>query len=311
MDLADLLRRYLNLFWLRPENALWTVLRSLAWSRVPMPAPSLDLSCGDGTFSFIHAGGAFAPDFDVFQTVAKLDKVTREQADMFDKAADDTYQPTIERRPTWRIEVGTDLKASSLSRAARLDFYDKLVEHDNENPLPFADNEFASVYCNSAKWVRGVDAFLREIARVTRPGGTIVLHCKLDSIARYTLSPFRDQLGDNVLRILDRGRLDTWPSLASDSEWRRRFSAAGLRLVNATPLATRTHAHFWDVGLRPIAPMLVRMANEITPASRLEIKRDWVALFEELLLPLCRLDFDLFPNKSEPSEMQYVLEVGK
>jgi SAM-dependent methyltransferase len=310
MDLAALLRRYLNLFWLRPENALWTVLRSLAWSRVPMPAPSLDLSCGDGTFSFIHAGGAFDASFDVFQTVAKLDRVTREQADMFDKAADETYRPTIERRPAWRIDAGTDLKASSLSRAGRLDFYGRLVEHDNERPLPFADGEFASVYCNSAKWVRNIDGFLREIARVTRPGGAVVLHCKLDAIARYTLSPFRDKLGENVLRILDRGRLGTWPSLASDAEWRRRFAAAGLKLVEATPVATRTHAHFWDVGLRPIAPMLVRMAGEITPASRLEIKREWIALFEELLLPLCRLDFDLFADESEPAEMQYVVSVG-
>lgn len=305
MDIADLLRRYLNLFWLRPENALWTVLRSLAWRRAEMRGPSLDLSCGDGTFSFVHAGGAFGPEFDVFQTVARLDRVTREQADMFDKAADETYRPTIERRPTWRIDAGTDLKASSLSRAERLDFYGRLIEHDNERPLPFADGEFASVYCNSAKWVRNIDGFLREIGRVTRRGGTIVLHCKLDAIARYTLTPFREQLGERVLRILDRGRLGTWPSLASDAEWRRRFAAAGLELVEATPLATRTHAHLWDVGLRPIAPLLVRMANAITPASRSEIKREWVALFEELLLPLCRADFDLFGEKSEAAEMQY------
>ena len=73
-------------------------------------------------------------------------------------------------------------------------------------------------------------------------------------------------------------------------------------------MATRTHAHLWDVGLRPIAPLLVRMANELTPATRREIKQDWIALFQELLEPVCRLDFDLFADESEPAEMQYVLQ---
>ena len=52
-DREDRLRRFLNVYWLRPENAFWTVLRSLAWARVRMASPSIDLSCGDGVFSFI------------------------------------------------------------------------------------------------------------------------------------------------------------------------------------------------------------------------------------------------------------------
>lgn len=303
----ELLRRYLNVFWLRPENAFWTVLRSLAWQPVAMTPPSIDLSCGDGVFSFVHAGGAFGPSFDVFQSVGNLAEVTRENADMFDHAPDLTYRPEVTWRPAWAIDVGTDLKATALAKAAALGFYERLVQHDNNQPLPFADDEFQSIYCNSAKWVQNIEPFLREIARITRPGGTVVLHVKLDAIASYTLTPFRAQLGDDVLALLDRGRLATWPSLASRSEWERRFRSARLEIVDATPLATRTHAHLWDVGLRPIAPLLVRMANELTPETRLSIKSDWIALFCELLRPICRLDFDLFASESEPAEMQYVL----
>jgi SAM-dependent methyltransferase len=303
----ELLRRYLNVYWLRPENAFWTALRSLAWRRVPMPSPSMDLSCGDGVFSFVHAGGAFGPSFDVFQAVGSLERVTNEHADMFDQGAAAGYQPEITVRPTWRIDVGTDLKATSLGKATTLVFYGRLVQHDNNQPLPFDDAEFRSVYCNSAKWVRNVELFLREIARITRPGGTVVLHIKLDAVARYTLAPFGAQLGQRVLDILDRGRLATWPALASRSEWERRFQTAGLDIVEAMSLATRTHAHVWDIGLRPIAPLLVRMANELTPQTRSAVKREWTALFSELLEPLCRPDFDLFASASEPAEMQYVL----
>ncbi len=303
----ELLRRYLNVYWLRPENAFWTVLRSLAWRQVAMTPPSIDLSCGDGVFSFVHAGGAFGLSFDLFQAVGNLEHVTGKNADMFDQPADTGYRPDVTARPDWNIDVGTDLKATSLSKAATLHFYERLIRHDNNEPLPFGDDEFDSVYCNSAKWVQHIEPFLGETARITRSGGTVVLQVKLDTIGGYTLAPFRAQLGQRVLDILDRGRLATWPSLASRSEWERRFRNAGLEIVEATPLATRTHAHLWDVGLRPIAPMLVRMANELTPETRLSIKRDWIALFRELLEPVCRLDFDLFASESEPAEMQYVL----
>ncbi len=306
-DRADLLHRYLNVYWLRPENAFWTVLRSLAWQRVAVSSPSIDVSCGDGVFSFIHAGGAFAPSFDVFQAVGQLDRVTAENADMFDHSAEETYRPAVTRRPTWKIDVGADLKGALLGKAGVLDFYGRLVRHDNNEPLPFRDGEFETVYCNSAKWIRNIEPFLAEITRITRSSGTIVLHVKLDTVSRYTLKPFRAQFGERVLDIIDRGRLATWPALASRAEWERRFDAAGLGVVEVTPLATRTHAHLWDVGLRPIAPLLVRMANALTSQTRLAIKQDWIALFRELLEPICRPDFDLFAEQSAPAEIQYVL----
>ena len=304
----ELLERYLNVYWLRPENAFWTVLRSLAWRQVEMLSPSIDLSCGDGVFSFIHAGGAFGPSFDLFQEVGHLDKVVSENADMFDHAALEGFEPEIVARPAWNMDVGTDLKETSLSKAVALDFYVKLVRHDNNEPLPFDDDAFETVYCNSAKWVRNVDAFLAEVARVTRPGGSVVMQVKLDSIAKYTLEPFRGQLDYRLLEIVDRGRLATWPSLASRGEWEERFARAGLRVVTVTPIATRTHAHIWDIGLRPIAPLLVRMANSLTPETRGEIKADWIALFREVLRPICRFDFDLFAGDNEPAEVQFVLQ---
>ena len=102
-------------------------------------------------------------------------------------------------------------------------------------------------------------------------------------------------------------RRECWPTVSTRRDWERRFTRAGLEIVDAEPFVTRTHAHIWDIGLRPIAPLLVRMANALTPETRAEIKRDWTALFMELLDPICRPDFDLFESRSEPAEMQYVL----
>ena len=302
----DLLRRFLNAYWLRPENAFWMSLRSLALSTCPLDSTSIDVACGDGIFSFLHCGGELSPSFDVFQGAGHLDRVTSQSADMFD-CCSDRYAPEVVRRPDRGFDRGCDLKPALLEKAAALNFYPELIQHDCNHPLPFADETFSTVYCNSAYWMDDVDGFLQQLRRVTRRDGSVILHVKLADMHDYTLRRFRSQLGDKFLDIIDRGRRDCWPTVANRSQWETRFDQAGLSILQATPFVTRTHAQIWDVGLRPIAPLLVRMANHLTPQTRDEIKRDWVALFQDLLEHICRPDFDLFPESSEPAEIQYVL----
>ncbi|RMF76352.1 MAG: methyltransferase domain-containing protein [Planctomycetota bacterium] len=302
----EVLRAFLACYWLRPENALWMTLRSMVLSHARLEPPAADLSCGDGVFTFLHCGGRFDDSFDVFRTVRRVDGTGSARTDMFDYH-DADYMPPIARRPHTIVDVGTDLKPALLAKADALGFYRRLVQHDNNHPLPFEDDAFATVYCNSAYWVRRIDVFLRELVRVTRRDGAAVLHVKLAAMSGYTLAGFRDMLGDTFLDIIGRGRFDCWPTVATRNEWEQRFARAGFEIVDARPFVTRTHAHIWDIGLRPIAPLLVRMANEIDDASRLSIKRDWIALLEDLLRPLCRPDFDLFAQAAEPAEIQYVL----
>lgn len=301
------LDRFLNAYWLRPENAFWMTIRSRTLDDVPFEPPSIDLSCGDGIFTFLHLGGVLDPDFDVFGTVAHLDRVQGRHADMFDHC-DAGYRPRVARRPPVIVSVGTDWKPALLAKAETLGLYERLLEHDGNRPLPLDDAAFQTVYCNAAYWLDNVEGFLREIARITRPGGRVVLQVKLDSLKRYTLERHRSVLGDTVLDIIGRGRVQSWPSLTDRRGWESRFAAAGLEIRAATPFITETHAHIWDIGLRPIAPMLVKMANGLTPQTRAGIKRDWVALFRELLTPLCRPDFSLRSRPDEPAEIQYVLE---
>jgi SAM-dependent methyltransferase len=302
----ELLRRFLQAYWLRPENALWMALRSEALAQCPLENPSIDISCGDGVFSFLHCGGIFDPAFDVFCAVSDLDSVRDRHADMFDCVTDD-YRPAITSSPGDTIDVGTDVKRSMLTKAGQLGLYERLVEHDNNCPLPFDDDSFQAVYCNSAYWVVQIDRFIGETKRITRTGGRIVLQVKLDSVHRYTLEKHRSVLGDRFLSIIDRGRTDAWPTIGDRRTWESRFAAAGLEVESATPFVTRTHAHIWDIGLRPIAPLLVKMARGLTQEARTAIKEEWVDLFCELLEPLYYPSLDLFADQSEPAEIQYIL----
>ncbi len=303
-----LLRRFLQAYWLRPENAFWMTLRSEVLGRCMTERPSIDLGCGDGVFTFLHMGGVFSPEFDVFASVGKLDRVRGQHADMFDHF-DDDYGPPIVTPSAQQVDVGTDLKATLLAKAGKLHIYQKLTGHDNNERLPFEDDSFQTAYCNCAYWVVKIDPFLKELRRITRPGGHVVLQVKLDSLWRYTLEGYRSVLGDRFLDIIGRGRAVTWPSVGDRATWEKRFVQAGLKVEQATPFVTRTHAYIWDVGLRPIAPLLVRMAQEISPSTRESIKREWVDLFIDLLEPFTNPTIDLFPGEDEPAEIQYVLGV--
>ncbi len=303
---VELLRSFLNAYWLRPENALWMYLRSMALRTVSLDRPCADISCGDGVFTFLHLGGRFAPAFDVFMAVDGLDRVRDEHADMFDCDAP-SYRPEIVSPPVHRVDVGLDLKPNLLAKAGQLGLYDRLVEADNNRPLPVADQAFATIYCNAAYWVEDIDGFLSELRRVVRKNGSVVLQVKLDSMRSYTLEAFRGALGNRFLDIIGRGRVECWPTLANRNTWESRFSRAGLRIVEATPFVTRTHAHLWDVGLRPLAPLLIRMAESLSPSARTDIKRDWVDLWCELLRPFCDAGLDLLDGSAEPAEIQYVL----
>lgn len=290
---------------------MWMTLRSLALRQCELRGPavgkptlSVDMGCGDGVFSFLHWGGVFDPDFDVFGTTTSPGD--EPNADMFDHMSDG-YRPIILSPPTEAIDVGVDIKATMLAKAKRLGFYDRLVEHDNNQPLPFDDDAFETVYCNTAYWVREIDRFLAELGRITRAGGSIILHVKLASMERYTLEAFRDVLGDRCLARLARGRMECWPTVADRTTWESRFAATGLTIQDATPFVTRTHAHVWDIGLRPFAPMLVKMANGVTPETRASVKAEWVELCLDLLTPLCDPSVDLFDGAAEPAEIQYVL----
>lgn len=323
---ADLLNRFLQAYWLRPENALWMTLRSKALSRVPLAGPCMDVSCGDGVFMFLHCGGVLDPDFDVFTSVgdvpcgmsktgsaggilpvgSRAGSPCHTVEDMFDHLSDG-YRPAILSPPAQRIDQGTDNKPSMIAKARQLSLYKSLVEHDNNEALPFADEAFQTIYCNAAYWVSEIDRFLAELWRITKRQGDVVLQVKLSSLRDYTLAAHRQVLGDRLLDILERGRTACWPTLADRSTWEARFARAGFVIKEARPFVTKTHAHIWDIGLRPIAPMLVKMTSALTPSTRSTIKREWVDLFREILDPFCSEDLDLFDSTADPAEIQYVL----
>ena len=163
----------LNVFWLRPETALWREIDIRAMQSFTFNSPSLDMGCGDGIFSFIRAGGGFSPEFDAFRAMSGLDKFF-DNVDVFD-AFDDRVSPAVTHAPQYRIDCGFDHKANLLSKSGQLGLYGSLKQGDANQALPFPDESFNSIFSNIVYWLDDPQAVLKEISRILRPGGRVCL----------------------------------------------------------------------------------------------------------------------------------------
>ena len=83
--------------------------------------------------------------------------------------------------------------------------------------LPFKDAAFDHCYCHfTLMWVRDPRRMLREMRRVTRPGGWVLALAESDYGARSTFPPALEKLADMQTRALQRQGADTALGAALD-----------------------------------------------------------------------------------------------
>lgn len=300
----------LNAHWLRPENAVWRELDIRAMEPFVFQSPSLDLGCGDGTFSFIRAGGRFDESFDVFQTVVNLDRFF-ENVDVFD-AFDESKEAPVTQPAGYAIDCGFDHKQNLLCKAATLGFYRELKCGDANAALPFPDGSFRSVFSNIVYWLEDPQSVITEIARVLRPGGQACLMLPNTTLPEFS---FYNQLYVKssdpdwaFLETLDRGRFAANIRQArSGSTWETMFKNAGLRVSRHRSHLSKTVVQMWDIGLRPLFPVMRRLVDRVVPGELPAIKRDWVASLRLFLEPMVRMDARLGQG-SEPAFHCYTVE---
>lgn len=169
MERNNVLNAFLNAYWLRPETALWRTVDVESMKEFEFKSPSLDLGCGDGTFSFLRGNGAFDDTYDVFMDVENLDKYY-ENFDVYNSFHNDT-KVKIKRYADYKIDVGLDHKQNLINKAKKLNLYNKFVLTNANDKLPFEDESFASVFSNIIYWLDNPENTFKEIYRVLVKGG--------------------------------------------------------------------------------------------------------------------------------------------
>lgn len=302
----------LNVFWLRPETALWREIDIRTMESFEFKEQSLDFGCGDGIFSFIRAGGGFEQHFDAYQSVSNLDKFF-ENVDVHD-SSEHFIAPVVTKKPKYKISVGFDQKENLLKKASGLSLYEKVVCGDGNKELPFEDNKFNTIFSNIVYWLDQPESVIKELARILAPGGKICLMLPNETLPSFSFygSLYSKQKNPDwaFLDKLDRGRFSSNIKHArSGADWEAMFDKAGLTVQAHHKHLSEMTIKIWDIGLRPLFPVLLKMKNLINENDLIGIKKEWNETLKQFVQPLSELD-SLDSAKESCGFHCYILEKG-
>jgi hypothetical protein len=284
---ASLLRRYLQMYWLKPFDAVNDAANAWALRRFPWEPPILEVGGGDGVFSFVMHDGEFAPGDDRYG-----------QVDL--TLPGDIYDVYSDRRPlhVWRpastrFRVGVDLKMSHLFKAAETGMYDVLVSALPEQ-LPLIHGQVRTVFLYTFHGLTDYRAVFAEIRRVIAPDGALLM-IGFNSTVRgaFVCQPLGVRLGRiglgrlaRYFQRLDGGRYAEIGGFAhSLQEWHEMFKEAGFRVTDVYNQVSPGAWRIYDFQSRPILRALIRLNWFLESAGiKVPLKRLWVACLLRVLL---------------------------
>jgi ubiquinone/menaquinone biosynthesis C-methylase UbiE len=273
---------FLNLLWLRPENAIFCTLRSDALKDIQLNGNSADICCGDGTFPFIHYGGRFEETFDAF---VASDLATSDVYDSYHSS----YKPPIKEYPTTQYDLGLDLKKNSLRRAEALSFYKKLSLFNGCSKFPANDQQFETVTCFAAiNHIERVDVFINECHRILEDGGTLIIEAYSDKYVNY-YSELESFFPQKWVNLIERDMRKIWPTIGNWKYFLDLFKTNNFSVEQILPsMGSERFAKSWNIGFRPLVKELIALrniANNYEPFSLNKIKKDWVKIISDLAEP--------------------------
>ena len=289
----QILREFLNAFWLRPEVALIKTHEYLALKQLHVNEPSLDIGCGDGIFSFISSGGRFGLGFDMYQNVKGTDQFFK-GVDVFDHFDENDFTIDIVQKPNEQITYGLDHKATLLAKASKLGLYKNTIHSDANESIPLKSNSINTVFCNILYILEEVDGLLNETHRILSDSGRFILQLPERRAEEAMVHHFYKNYGWEWAKLIDREKYAiTYPPYHKHEReyWDELLSRAGFGIVEEVKLRPDLVHIMWDIGLRPLFPALMEMYRRLGDTDRLEVKRVWVDTLYEVLVHFCKPDW--------------------
>lgn len=308
-SMKNYLSQLLSMYWLRPETALWRTFDCLLMEKYGnISGKSIDLGCGDGTMSYLMAGGIIKK-FDAYMEVGQLHNYNagadiHNQNPVITPEADD-------KKLRYQFEWGVDHKEGLINKARRFaGFYKNTAVCDLNEKLQFEDEHFDSAFSNILYWLDGIDTTLSEWHRVIKKDGKLYLFVPTASFKEkawlYYLAP---HVGERkYLNYFDRGYNALIHHCYGTSRWEGIFNKNGFSIVDHHLYLTAPVMDVFNIGTRPIAPLLINMSNMLTPDGREAAKSEWVDYFSNFFTPIIEGEFGRTVAEDDAAFHFFVLE---
>lgn len=288
MQKPNYLERHFNVYWLRPASALWDAIASDIISQFSFISPSLDLGSGNGIFSFITAGGAFSIDYDWYRNSNPTG--FWDNRDIYDTFLTLPQPKYIVEKPRYLIDFALDRKINLLKQTEGLNLYRHTKVADADHRLPFEDNSFQTVFSNILYWLKSPESSFKEVWRILRPGGHALLCLQDPKYQEYCPSENWQEMNSELLRLLNTGRSQRVCWRISLPQLKELTQKTGFKIAYHSYYLSPLTLKIWDIGLRPLSPLLIKMVQKFNESDRAEIKQEWMETLQPFLRELYELD---------------------
>ncbi|MDP3726668.1 MAG: hypothetical protein Q8R36_05780 [bacterium] len=285
----DPLKEYLNILWLRPENALWSAYQEHALRTAPhkLISPAVDIGGGSGLPCFTMMGGKISPEYDFFSNVGGLESFFKGK-DIYDSFSHEGNKSLVLQKPNFVFDVSFDHKENLLKQAEFLGIYKKTITADGNKKWPIEDASMQSAFSNILYWLQDHHHSFKELRRILKVGGKAFLFLQTKNFTKFCKSyhPQDYPIYEKTLRILNRSRVESHLWQTDLEEIRQMAKAHGFKVLHHRYCYSQFFLNMWDIGLRPLSPVLIDMANSFDAKQRKKYKEWWVNILYEILRPI-------------------------
>ena len=185
-----------------------------------------------------------------------------------------------------------DHKNNLLKQAGALSFYEDLIQHDANLALPFEEGQLRTVFSNIVYWLKDPKQSLTEINRILDKGGLALLCVPNNKFLEYCFTYHWEERNSPLLKKLNRGRSVNMCWRMDRKQFSTLAESIGFEVVYHEYYLSKLTLSIWDIGLRPLSPMLIKMANTLNPETRRAIKIEWVETLLDFLIPLYEMEIN-------------------
>ena len=285
----------LKIHFLRPETALWRALDCEIFYRETNGLKlegGLELGCGDGTLSFVNAGGKIL-NWDSFLEMKNSDQYNKSGLDVHDCSP---FLSIVADDSNVRLsyDLAIDLKSTLVEKALRFKkLYKTGLAQDLNLPLP-KKTQYPFVYSNILYWLDDIERAFKNIYACLQNGGRAYIYVPNENFKQrnwlYYQAPH--QPPQSHLNFFDRGYNSLIHHCYSRKKWEEAFTAADLKVEKHIQYKSKQVSDIWNIGTRPIANLLISMANKLNSNDREETKFEWVQYHKAFFAPLIEVELD-------------------
>ena len=289
-EIEVLAEKLLYMNWLRPETVPWKLHAALLTrNHLRFQTSMLEVGIGNGYASFQNLGGEFSPEFDWYHNVET--EGFWNEADIYDQVKLSNIAAYVTAYPEYRFNTVMDHKPNLLDQARQLKIAENYVLADANGSIEFSDIDL--VYSNMLYWLNDPITTIRKIGDKLKPGGSLITTFPNPRFVEYCRSYQRDT---PMWTLLNRGRADSLMWTLDLEEFEKSLADQTDFVIEESHLyLSRLTLGNWDIGLRPVSPYLIRMANGLDPATRFSVKQDWCEGTQPLIAELVAQELELGP----------------